>query len=749
MDPSAHEPEVDATRLSAEEEQLRRASVALRCLSPDCLLHLLRAPEAGHLEDLQLRPGEAFQSEEDSLVLFVSGFVQLPCGQTLRAPAALGEAAFLGLADLPPSSSGSRDGGGGEAEERKGFAAEALEACNAKVLRREAFEEVLRLYPEDRKVLDRLSREAAHLVAPGSRLAVRQESSGRRLLSFLKAGPLFENFDESFLAELWASAKGLLLGPEDRLIERGTRAALGESPLFLVLAGQLQVEGESGVLLRLAGPGEVLGAAALGGAETWPETIRAAAGRRPAYVARLSGQALSAVLRRNPEESMRLQESAVTVVESEEATALQRSQWLREVAVPALAGTTLLAGCPEDFLESIAGALSEAAYEEGDCIATFGDAADSMLVVLEGSVDLEAKSGTKIGRLGPGALMGELEALGLLPSRTVSAYAATPCRVLAVGAEALNHALSAPGARPLQEGFRQLVEGRKAQVAAAQPLSSLISSRSPLKEDVGCQLLSLRAERLPLEPGVRWEPTRDSDASGPQLSLVMRGRVAVELSEDRAEDVLVKAGSVVPEGLLAAYGACLRATSSDCEVYRLRQFDLLTAAHSNGQAPDWFYQLRVKEQEARNFLQARLANAKGLAQGRAHRPVDDHIRGWAEKRKKSMRKAQEQQAYRAENYLGSKLPLLPPKSLGTTAFRSWPEERLAKQSSEGYPQGQGPEAFKALRGLTKARSSPQLAWLPPCWPNKLKAASTKAASKSRAAAPLPPLTESRGRLTSL
>lgn len=70
-------------------------------------------------------------------------------------------------------------------------------------------------------------------------------------------------------------------------------------------------------------------------------------------------------------------------------------------------------------------------------------------------------------------------------------------------------------------------------------------------------------------------------------------------------------GSVVPESLLAARGAVLRALSADCEaergsfrrpraaeVYRIWIHDLLQAAFISRDAADWFYQLRVLEQEA-------------------------------------------------------------------------------------------------------------------------------------------------------
>eukprot|EP00440_Ansanella_granifera_P047365 gb/GFBE01051297.1/.p1 GENE.gb/GFBE01051297.1/~~gb/GFBE01051297.1/.p1 ORF type:complete len:570 (+),score=117.20 gb/GFBE01051297.1/:1-1710(+) len=537
-------------------------------------------------------------------------------------------------------------------------------------------------------------------------------ASGRRLLAFLQAGSIFEECEKNFIATLWSNAEGVLLAPGDRLEEPGA--------LYVVLAGRLQVEDPSGVLLRFAGPGEVLGSTPALGVDGWPASMRAMEGRTgPAFCAKLTGKVLESVLHDYPEELVKLQDLASRALDADRSSAAQRQQWLQEVAMPVLAQTSLLAGCPEDFLRAVAGPLSETTYTEGTQIVSCGDAADSMLVVLEGFVGLEAKSGKEIGCLGPGAVLGEPEALGLLQHRTVTALALTDCRMLAVSAEALSRALAAPSATALKEGFLQLVEGRRKQVTDGLPLTALLNLRISLDEDVGAHLLALRSERLPLEPGMRWDPVPDADESGPRLSMIAHGRVALEVSEDRQQDIAVKPGTVLPEGLLATYGARLRAVSSDCEVYRIRYFDLLQAAHTTPQAPDWFYQLRVLEREGRAWLQSRLSNARGLALGKAPHPLDERIKSFAEKRKKDLRRAREMQEHMAENYLGSKLPLLPPKRLGTTEFRSWdrPGAALSKplakgaKSGAGYPAAQGPNAFHQLR-LTKIRSAPQLPKLP-------------------------------------
>lgn len=472
---------------------------------------------------------------------------------------------------------------------------------------------------------------------------------------------------------------------------------------YIVLAGRLQVESPDGLLLRYAGPGEVLSLEN-------SLVLRAVRGK-------LAGPALCLELSQpsNSGTDVERWRRNVQQLRSEEREALERRRsWVQKVAVPALSSTQLLAGCPEDFLRLLAGQLSEEAFQEHQEIIGCNTEGDSMLVLLEGLVELRAKSGKQVGCISPGAVLGEAEALGLLSYRTATAKAVTDCRLMPVSFQALTNALEHPDTpQALKEGFQQLVDGRRKQVEDHKPLAGLMHLRADREEDVGANLLALRAERLPLESGDCWQPSSDSEACGPRLSLILRGRVELSISSATGPPVEfhVRTGSVVPEGMLAASGAVLRALSADCEVYRLWHYDLLQAAFITPQAPDWFYQLRVLEEETRATLQSRLTNARGLVQGRWRHPTDVAIRGWAEKKREKLRQAQKRQEQFYENYLGPKLPLLPPKKLGTTAFRSWGELPAVKPTKPQVHRGPSPSAFRALklhRGPSRSRSEPQL-----------------------------------------
>eukprot|EP00913_Durusdinium_trenchii_P001054 g968.t1 len=488
----------------------------------------------------------------------------------------------------------------------------------------------------------------------------------------------------NFMRNFWDDAALQLLAPHD---------ALGQG-VHLVLSGRLALVAPDGVLLRYAGPGEVL--LVVPGANT---TVSARKG--PVLCACV---ALPGPSEPNSDDLEIWWRNVDQLVLEEKEALEERRTWVRQVALPALSATQLLAGCPEEFLQRLAGQLTEE-YEEPSVgaggegpgagtseIVQCNSEGNSMLVVLEGLVELRARSGKQIGCVGPTAHFGEPEALQLLPKRTITATALSPCRIMPISSEVLLDALkdsSTPAA--LREGFQQLVANRRKQVQEHLPLSSLMRLKCNEEE-----------RRLPLEPNDGWLPTPDGDPNGPRFSLVLRGRVQLELTGNgQPVEVHVRTGSVLAEGMLAQRGATLRALSADCEVYRLWQYDLLQAAFISNQAPDWFYQLRVLEQDTRRWLQCRLTNARGLLQQRGRHPADDLIRGWAKKKQENLRPCrakhpQERQEQFAENYLGPKLPLLPPKKLGTTAFRSWGDlPKPTLKPSKGP--GPSPSAFRALR----------------------------------------------------
>lgn len=353
-----------------------------------------------------------------------------------------------------------------------------------------------------------------------------------------------------------------------------------------------------------------------------------------------------------------------------------KSCWVNEVALPFLLETPLFAGCPESFLQLLAAPLSEQHYAPGQLLFSAGEASSSMLILLEGLVEMESKTGTKIGLLGEGGVLGEAQALGLFKARSLTARALQPCRVIAVTAEALQRVMRTPEGEVMQKGSDKLLDQRKEQVDRGLPLSVLTTKTSV--NDVAARLVSSQAERLDFSSGAYWEMLPDSDPNGPRLGIITHGKAVVEISDDRREDVVLRAPYVLAEGLLAesgarVSGARIRIVSADCEVYRIRLFDLLAAAYSGPQVPDWFYHLRLLEREARGRIESRITCSRALAQSRAPRREDAEIREWKQRRDKSMKRAEKIRQEKAQD-LGRhvKLPAVL-QSASETELRSWPK----------------------------------------------------------------------------
>jgi len=330
-------------------------------------------------------------------------------------------------------------------------------------------------------------------------------------------------------------------------------------------------------------------------------------------------------------------------------------------------------------------------------------------------LELESRGGMRVGRLTQGGVLGEAETLGLFGTRMVTARALTECRILVVTEAALQAAMASPCGKSIGEGFAALVASRRQQVAQGKPLCALpIGAKA---DDVTVRAVVLQAERMHFEQGQCWKAIPDNSPCGSHISVLLRGKAVVELAADDSEVMPLAPGSIVAEGVIAEYGAHVRLLSSDCEVYRMRFFELVGAAYSASQAPDWFYQFRLLEKEARKHQKARLTSAKGVALGRTEHPGDSGIRDWAEERKQKMRRAQEMRQEKATSVLSSKLPLLPvlsPRGFGTTAARSWKAgPKKALSLFHGHPPG--PPVFNpkdlamypALR-LPRVQSEPHL-----------------------------------------
>jgi len=118
----------------------------------------------------------------------------------------------------------------------------------------------------------------------------------------------------------------------------------------------------------------------------------------------------------------------------------RHNKWIQEKVVPALAAIPLFKSYADSFLQDLAAQLIDKPYYAGEVIVEKASQTDAMLVMLEGEAVVEAQNGSRIGRYGPNASLGEVAVLGLVDSHPARVRAATDCRVLPVKASTLSHA---------------------------------------------------------------------------------------------------------------------------------------------------------------------------------------------------------------------------------------------------------------------------------------------------------------------
>jgi len=674
-------------------DELRAASAIFRTLGKQALASVIARLESRRIERGQVlrEPGCLLLLREGCARREDSEEVDDHSQAEFRPGCVLGEAAVLGLEEASVTCS---------------TVVVAESQCLALVLRRSAFLEALEGHQEDSEAFSRLQLEAFPARIPNAPAHLQLRKS-------LKSAVVFQNCDYGFLDHLAAQLEDCFLAPGEALPSFGPD---GCAAVYFVAAGPVQVEGEDSALLRVAKAGDIIGEALAVGIEGAQDLVARAGPKRVAYCMRLTTTALLGALHIHPEEHLPLEELIREQEMKRIEAAKERYEWIAKMATPAVGRTPLLAGCPEAFLSAVAGYTTEATFAPGDVIVGAGAAAQAMFVVLEGSVDLETRTGAPVGRLGVGGALGDTEALGLFNTCVVTARAAAHCRLLRVTREAVQQALLGPHGKDMRAGFKRLVESRREQVHSGRPLCGLKIGASP--DDVTVKTVALQAERVPLESGELWEPVPDDDPCGPRVGVFLAGRAVVELKSGR-EVMPITAGCILLEGVLSEFGARVRAVSSDCEAYRVRLFDLLAASKYGDKVPDWFYQFRLLENDTTKHLRSKLVNTRGLVNNKSTHLCDPCIRDWAARRKESVRRAEMMRAEKASVLSTGKgsvpqLPLLPPDKFGTTGFRSWDKVPLpplvypsSKSRSSGKVLPKGLASYPVLR-LPKINSEPNL-----------------------------------------
>lgn len=560
------------------------------------------------LQPLMLEPGQVLLeegTEGDKMFFLLEGALRVEVPTELRGaeeacqelvgPCAVAESALLGTLKCHSAT------------------VRATRHCVLGALSRCSFQEALALLPEAPKELAKLDRTV---------------DEGEHLQKWLRQRPSFAKCSKEFLRMLTIGVQHTFFAPGETVVANGEACRLGESPWYAVLAGEAEVQGEAGSFIDTLSTGDVFGeAGALGLDERRLHTVRARLGDGAALLqcAVLSGRSLKAAMERFPEAGGRLRRLYLARADENDRAWKKRTEWLREHVEPLLLRSSLFSQCPAEFVRTVSCRVRLERCESDEAIFELGQAADSMLLIVEGSVELQARKGETVGTFGPGACFGEAAVLGLFPRRTATLRARKKCRLAVITTETLQTVLKLPEFEGIREAVERLKAERHEQVRLGLPISAM-----PLNvgaDDVCARMVALQAMRLILVPGAVLQPLSDGCPDGPHFSVLVRGRARLEMANDGRWVASLKAVSFLPEGLVAGHGAVVRAEVA-CEAYRVRQADFLVAAGAVPQAAwsgahpplkDWYERCRLLEREARSRLGAAFEMARG-AQEAAVRP---------------------------------------------------------------------------------------------------------------------------------
>ncbi|CAK0820128.1 unnamed protein product, partial [Prorocentrum cordatum] len=470
----------------------------------------------------------------------------------------------------------------------------------------------------------------------------------------------FKNADPEFLAQLCENMEDKFMEPGEVVMAQGDECKPGVTPFYALISGELVLENRAGVFMGHVWPGETFGeSGALGLSDTRSLTVRATLAGC-VHCLKIEGVACMAAIRRFPSQRAALE----TIIDQRwhfhAARAKKRALWIRDKVVPVLQAHWgspqgdksqvlqahwLFADTSREFVAELAVGLASAEYEAGKVIAKAGDAADSMLVLLEGTADVESSEGEVLGSLKAEAAIGEVALLGLFPLRLATLRATRACCVLHVTEKALRRALaelSDAGARKSERALAELAEQRRAQVQQGLPMTCL-----PLRvgqDNICVRAIALQARRISLAPRQTWECLPATHPSGPHFCVLASGRAVIEMrhEEDPGRRIKVLAlnpGDLFMEDVASEFGMEVRATSV-CEVFRVRKVDFRTAmARAPAAAEQWYPHFRMLEVEAVKVLRSRGQNVCGQLQDCQEHPNSEGIQLWKRRRDRAIARA--------------------------------------------------------------------------------------------------------------
>ncbi|CAE7656954.1 unnamed protein product [Symbiodinium sp. CCMP2592] len=283
------------------------------------------------------------------------------------------------------------------------YAVRAQSLCLTLALARTDFQAVLANYPEEKQMFAKLSED---------------EESQDMLFSLPRVlklhHQLFTASSIDFLRKMCALADEVYYAPLETIIIRGESCAVGKTVMYVLLSGLAVVKLTFGEEVATIRPGMMVGeGGALGIADKRTTEICAHKDTLVRCI-RLQGASIRKAIDAHPEDCEALEETFKKRSQQNAQAEGKRREWLQSLVIPILRQINLFSGFSMKLISKIAEPLLKSTFPEGQNLCTVGESADSMIMVVEGEVEIKSKDGTAIG---------ELALMGLFPFRTATVTA--------------------------------------------------------------------------------------------------------------------------------------------------------------------------------------------------------------------------------------------------------------------------------------------------------------------------------------
>ena len=532
--------------------------------------------------------------------------------------------------------------------------------------------------------------EDALLLEPLCNVEAEDEES-QRLDDRIFRLPMGVEVAGEFLAMLCEHIEDSFFGPGEAIFNYGEPVTYGVSDMYVLLAGEVDIETDLGVAQARLLPSEVFGEGSMG---AHLQRNASAKAWSTAYVhcARIHGASIATALKKFPQETEWFEDLQESRRERNADFMARRNKWLSECVIPALAKVNLLSSHDELFLADMAAPLIEKQWDAGEVIAQKAAETDAMIVLLDGEARIEAQNGKCIDHYDAGMSFGEMAMLGLMQSNPATVRAVTQCKTLAVKQSALRRSLDLPTRTSRErQDVQRILEERQAQVEAGIPMTLLPIAVG--KEDLCAKAIALQAELKIMKLGETWELEE-----GGCFCVITEGRAILELASENerlrrlggdetpAVPVMPLAqGSLVLEDLAAALGCRVRALTH-IKVHRVRYIDFNVATTLESCSQEWLARFRMLESNTQKHLEQRGGAARGVVDALAEHVFNDELRKYGERKEKAI--SVNRKLKLMQGTLFHDFSVVRPETLGrmphpivTMSQKSWKTNPIPRQSS--------------------------------------------------------------------